>query len=120
LWIIISPNITRSVDTVEDIIDHRIIKEEDKKSLTGYTYGYEEHDGQYRILIFLDPKASPGIIAHEAHHAVNIILSWHGVKPSFANDEAESYYLERIVDKVHNTIKQYEKTLIRDTIQDRR
>jgi len=106
LWIVVSPSITLSIDTVEDLIDKRIA--DNKKSLAAYSYAYEDHDGKYRILIFVKPNASPGTIAHECNHAVSTILHWHGVKPSFSNDEHESYYLEQIVDKVHRTIKQYE------------
>jgi hypothetical protein len=60
-------------------------------------------------LILLKPVASPGRIAHEANHAVNIILSWNGVKASFTNDESECYFLEYVVDKIHDTIKLYSK-----------
>jgi hypothetical protein len=111
LWIIISPNVIRSIDAVEDIVDHRIIKEEGKKSTDAYTYAYQEHDGTMKVLVFLTNKASAGRIAHEANHAVNFILGWHGVKPSFSNDEGESYYLEQIVDKIHRTIKQYNERI---------
>ena len=107
LWIVISPNILRSIDAVEDSIDKRIIDENGRKSTRAYTYAYEDHGGKAKVLIFLTNNAKPGVIAHECNHAVNVILGWHGVKPSFANDEGESYYLEQIVDKVHKTIKQY-------------
>lgn len=109
LWIVISDNIIKSIDTVEDIVDHRIIEESGKRATKAYTYAYEDHDGRYKIIIFLKDDASPGTIAHEAHHATNIILNWHGVKPSFSNDENESYYLGQIVDKVYDTIKYYKR-----------
>lgn len=109
LWIVISKNILKSIDTVEDIIDHKIVDDKYKKSVDALTYTYQDHDGKMMLMIFLNPKASNGRIAHEAHHAVNFIFSWHGVKPSFSNDENESYYLEQIVDKIHDTIKYYNK-----------
>jgi len=109
LWIVVSTSIVKSLEVVEDHIDHRIIKEEDKKSTAAYTYGYTEHDGRVKIIIFVKHDAKPGVIAHEANHAVNMILQWHGVKPSFSNDENESYYLGWIVDKIHNTIKMFKK-----------
>lgn len=109
VWIVVSPDVLTSIDAVEDLIDHRIIEKKGRRATKAYTYGYENHSGEYRVLIFVTNDATPGTIAHEAHHLTNIILLWHGVKPSFANDEAESYYLEQIVDKIHNTIKQYNK-----------
>lgn len=109
LWIVVSNNIITSIDTIEDIVDHRIITKANRKSTDAYMYAYSDHDGITRVLIFLHHKTGPGRIAHEAKHAVNVILGWNGVKPSFTNDEAECYYLEQIVDKIHDTIKYYNK-----------
>lgn len=109
LWIIVSNNISKSIDTVEDLIDKRIAGDGEKRSIRAYTYAFENHDGKANVLIFLTHRASPGEIAHEAHHATGIILAWHGVKPSFTNDEAESYFLEQIVDKAHSTLQIYHK-----------
>lgn len=107
LWIVISENIIRSIDAVEDLIDKVIAEPSAKKSLEAYTYGYEDHDGKMRIIVFVKPSASPGLIAHEANHALNIILSWNGVKPSFSNDETESSYLEFIVNRIHKEKQLY-------------
>lgn len=104
LWIVVSNSIPRSIDRVEDLIDKVIATPESKKTLAAYTYGYEDHDGKMRVIIFVNKSAKPGVIAHEANHALNIILSWNGVKPSFSNDESESSYLEFIVDRIHATI----------------
>lgn len=108
LWIIVSPSVTKSIDTVEDLIDHRIIEQKNKKSTDAYTYAYQ-YDGKTRVMVFVNNNIKEGRVAHEANHIVNIIQSWNGVKPSYANDEAESYYLEVIVDKIHDTIKYYKK-----------
>lgn len=110
LWIIVSPNVSRAIEVVEDIIDYKIADKEFKRSVDALTHSEQDHDGKMRLMIFVNVDAKPGRIAHECHHAVNYIMSWHGVKPSFSNDEAESYYLEQIVDRVHKTIKQYENT----------
>lgn len=111
LWVVISDNIPRAIDTIEDLIDKRIEEDTKKKSYGALSYAYEDHDGRYRLMIFLKNNASAGEVAHEANHTVNTVLLWHGVKPSFTNDEAECYLLERIVDKVHNVLKQYHKAV---------
>lgn len=105
LWIVVSDSIIKSIDTVEDMIDKVIAHPKRKRSLAAYTYGYEDHQGKWRVVVFVKPTAGPGEIAHEANHAKNIILNWNGVKPSFTNDESESYYLEYIVNKIHQAIK---------------
>lgn len=107
LWIVVSESIIKSIDAVEDLIDKVIVRPEVKKTLLAYTYGYEDHDGKMRVIVFVKGNVKPGEIAHEAHHALNIILSWNGVKPSFTNDESESYYLEYIVDKIHVALQKY-------------
>ena len=107
LWIVVSNSVIKSIDTVEDLVDKKIIEPQDKKSTVAYTYGYEDHQGKMRVIIFVNDNVTPGTIAHEAHHALNIVLTWNGVKPSFTNDESESYYLEYIVDKVHNAVNSY-------------
>lgn len=111
LWIIVSDNLIKAIDTVEDLIDHRIIDQNHKKSTDAYTYAYADHEGSTKVMIFIHYKAKPGRIAHEANHAVNIILSWNGVKPSFTNDESECYFLDHIVDRTHDTIKLYNKSI---------
>ena len=108
LWIVISGSIIKSIDAVEDLIDKVIAHPKEKNALSAYTYGYQDHDGKTRVIVFLKNNVSPGTIAHEANHAKNIILSWSGVKPSFTNDESESYYLEYIVDRIHDTIDSYQ------------
>jgi hypothetical protein len=107
LWIVVSDNIIRSIDAVEDMIDKVIVRPEDKKTILAYTYGYQDHTGKMRVVLFATQNAKPGTIAHEANHALNIVLSWNGVKPSFTNDETECYYLEYIVDKVHAALQYY-------------
>lgn len=108
-WIVVADNVPKAIDVVEDFVDRNIANQKDKKSLDAYTYAYEDHDGVYRMLVFLTPYLSPGRVAHEAHHAVNILFSWHGVRPSFTNDENESYYLEQMVDKLHRVLNHYKK-----------
>lgn len=105
LWIVVSDSIANSIDTIEDMIDKVIAHPKSKKSIAAYTYGYEDHQGKYRVVIFVKQSAGVGEIAHEANHAKNIIMHWNGVKPSFTNDEWESYYLEYIVNKIHQAIR---------------
>lgn len=107
LWVVVSTSIVKSIDTVEDLIDKPIAHPDTKKTLDAYTYMYEDHDNKARVIVFVKNTAKPGTIAHEAHHALNFVLSWNGVKPSFTNDEHESYYLEFIVDKIHGVIDEF-------------
>lgn len=109
LWIVVSDNILKSIDVVEDLVDYKIIDESRKRSTDAYTYGHQDHDGKMRVMIFLRENANEGRVAHECNHAVNIILNWNGVKPSFVNDESECYYLEYMVNKTHQALNQYKK-----------
>jgi len=110
LWVVVSDNLSKSIDVVEDIVDHRIIPKSDRASTKAYTYAYEDHEGKYKILIFVKQNAKPGVVAHEASHAVKILLHWHGMKPSYTNDEHEAYLLEWVVDQIHTTMKIYDNT----------
>ncbi len=105
LWIVVSNSVAKSIDEVEDLVDHRIA--ENVRSIVAYTYAFQKEDGKYQVIIFLTPKSEPGTIAHESLHAVNIVHNWHGVKPSYSNDEATAYLLDWVVDKCHKTIKQF-------------
>jgi hypothetical protein len=105
LWIVTSKVLVHSIDAVEDIIDHKVISDFDKKSTKAYVYAYEQHNGKYRVLVFLNNNSRAGTIAHECHHAMNIILKWSGVIKSKTNDEHESYLLEWLVDQAHEVIK---------------
>jgi hypothetical protein len=113
IWIVVSPSLNKSIDVVEDCINHKIIKEEDKKSTDAYTYAFEE-GGAYFICVFLKPTERVGNIAHEALHAVNILHHWHGVRPSYSNDESVAYFLGWLVDRCHTVIGQYKKKFTKD------
>ncbi len=107
LWIVVSNSIPKSIDFVEDIVDHRII--ENVSATVAYTYAYQKPSGAYQVMIFITPKSKEGTIAHESLHAVNIVHNWHGFKPSYSNDEATAYLLDWVVQKCHNTIDQFKK-----------
>jgi len=109
LWVVVSPSLMASIDKVEDLLDHKIIKDKDRKSTRAYTYCFEDHKGRYQMLCFYNPHSKPGEIAHEAKHTLNIIYQWHGVKLSLTNDEPECYLLEWMVDRIHQTIKDFKK-----------
>jgi hypothetical protein len=108
-WVVVSDNIIKSIDTVEDVIDYKIADPATKRSIDAYTVGYEDHEGVAKVIVFVRPNLKPGRVAHECNHIKNIILNWNGVKPSFVNDEAESYLLEYFVDKVIDVMKGFEK-----------
>lgn len=112
VWLIICDNIKNAIEAVEDQLDERIATPATKRSALAYTYGYEDHKGTKKILIFLKHNASPGVIAHEIKHSINIIFSWHGVRLSLVNDEPECYYLSDFVDTTHRVIESYKKKYV--------
>jgi len=109
VWIVVDNSFYNAFDKVEDLIDEKLAKPEEIKSIRAYTYAYEMANGKYRIMLFFKPNSDPGLIAHEAKHLVNIIFLWHGVKLSLSNDEHECYMLGHIVNKCHNAITRYKK-----------
>lgn len=109
LWIVITTNISVAIEEIEDEVDHRIADKDNRISIRAYCYGYIDPKGRQKIILFLRPTASPGEIAHEVNHAMNIIFGWHGVRLSTTNDEPQSYYLERLINKVHYAIKSFKR-----------
>jgi len=109
LWVIISKSIAESIDHVEDITSLKISEEDTKCWLSAYSYAGILDDDSKKFMLFLKYNASPGEIAHEVKHIINIIFSWNEYKLSLTNDEMECRYLEDIVDKVYYSIKKYKK-----------
>lgn len=107
LWIVVSKNISRAIDKVEDMIDDSVHME--NKQYRSYTFANDNERGRYRVIIFIRPTSSPGEIAHECKHAVNLIFASKGVKLSLSNDEHECYFLEQIIDVAYRAIKEYNK-----------
>lgn len=107
LWIVVGNTISKAIDIVEDLVDHKIA--DNVKSIVAYTYAFQKHDGAYQVMIFLTPRLKPGTIAHESLHAVNIVYNWHGVRPSFTNDEPTAYLLDWMVQSCHNSIDNFKK-----------
>ena len=58
-------------------------------------------DGKSVYCVFDNTMISPGIIAHEALHATNRILSGLGYIPDPNNDEAQAYLHSWIVSKIY-------------------
>ena len=54
-------------------------------------------------------KSTPGIVAHESLHVVNITLGWSGVVADYENDETQAYLLGYVVNRIIETIKPLEK-----------
>jgi hypothetical protein len=109
VWIVVAGSVSKGIDVVEDMVDHSIIADKDRRSTKAYMYAYEDYKGRYQMMCFYRYNAKPGEIAHEAKHILNTLFLWHGVSLSLSNDEHECYYLEWLVDRIHNTIKQYKR-----------
>ena len=115
-WVVVSNSINRSVDAVEDLIDHKIMDDADRRSAVAYMYAFEDPQGRYHIIVFLKHSCTPGEIAHEAKHAINIAFKWHGVGLSISNDENECYYLEWAVNRVHSAVREYKKKFLKKVL----
>ena len=109
VWIVVSKSLHDAVDAVEDKINTKVADYEFVKTMKALTFRYETDSGAPRIIIFLKPNTSPGIIAHECKHAINFVFAWVGVKLSTVNDESECYMLGWLVDKAHSAIKAFKK-----------
>jgi len=57
------------------------------------------------ILLFKESSCTPGIVAHEANHAVNYIMKDIMQRPDLENDEFECYLLGWLVDELHKHLK---------------
>ena len=58
-----------------------------------------------QYIVAFKKKVDPGLIAHEAKHAVNMMFEDRGIKLDPDNDENEVRFLEWIVNTVHKKIK---------------
>jgi hypothetical protein len=109
IWVVVSDNIEKSFDVVEDLVHFRIVKDKDRKLIDAYTYAYSDSSVFGRLFIFFHYKVHLGRMIHEIKHAVNLIFQYSGVRLSLTNDEHECYYLETITDKVLGVIKKYKE-----------
>lgn len=110
LWVIISPSIKHAIDEVEDLTNDSIHMK-DKRAYSAYTYSNLDEKERHRIMMFFKPNATPGEIAHECKHVVNVIFSYRGIKLSLSNDEPECYLLDWMVTAVHRALVDYKKEL---------
>lgn len=89
---------------------------EDWKKWNGLHYPIDEGSQAYThrcdvsgighiIVAFAKPHITPGLIAHECGHAAGYVLNHVGVKADWENDEAFTYLLSWMVNRVYETIK---------------
>lgn len=74
--------------------------------------GYEAYMDRFNVsgkghvvVAFAKGYETPGLIAHECAHAAGWILDHVGVKPDWKNDEAFTYLLSWMVNRVYESIK---------------
>lgn len=60
-----------------------------------------DRNDNHGVFVLLRPDAKPSIIAHEAVHLANYILSHAGVKLDPQNDEPQAYLVGWLVDEIH-------------------
>lgn len=104
IWVVVHPSIRKAIDHVEDQIDQTILKSPNNADALCFTY--KDTNGTNRTILFFKPTVNPGVIAHEAKHAINFIFAWSGVRLSIDNDEPECYLLEYLVNKIHSILSQ--------------
>jgi hypothetical protein len=109
IWFVVHPSITKAFDIVEDIIDARIVSIENRRTVDAYTYGYETAPGGCHYIVFMRPKVTPGRVAHECEHVLNMIYKWYGARRSLSNDEPECYMLEWLVDRACRALDTFSK-----------
>jgi hypothetical protein len=107
VWIVVGKSFTVALDHIEDHISYHIVPEADRRHIRALTVSYDDDKRTKRFMMIFSGKATPGEIAHECKHLVNMLFSFHGFKLSLTNDEMECYYLHDVVDRVHKTIKKY-------------
>jgi hypothetical protein len=109
LWVVVADHLPVAIDTVEDVIDHKIDDGDIGRTSVALTYAYTREDGKRHILIFLKPRPKAGTIAHEALHAIHFVYLWHGVRPSYSNDEAQAYFLDWMVETCYGALRAYRR-----------
>lgn len=57
------------------------------------------------IYLFINSKATAGVIAHEAVHIVNYVFKRANISLDFDNDEPQAYLMGWIVDTIHKCLK---------------
>jgi hypothetical protein len=107
--VIVTNSIPNAIDFMEDKISQSIHDPETVKFTRAYVYAFQNENNRSIYMIFLKPHATPGEIAHEVKHVLNLMFRWHGQKLSTDNDEWECYYLEDIINRVHRCILKYRK-----------
>lgn len=78
-----------------------------------YSLGGVPEVHQTIFCIVLNPNSplggmTPGVIAHEALHAISMFTASRHIKFDPDNDEPFAYYLEFLVDEIYNFLKEIE------------
>lgn len=113
IWVIVANTLQAGIEYARDKTSEIILKDEDIKGTAAYTYAYCSEKGVKQYILFFKYNTSPGTIAHETKHLINILFSWHGYKLSISNDEMECYYLGNIVDKVYKIVNIYKTKFVK-------
>lgn len=111
VYVVVADNIRTAIDWAEDRTSEVLGRdsEEEKISTKAAIHAFMDEKGKSKYFILLNHSTTPGTIAHEVKHLINMAFSWYGYKLSLTNDEMECYYLEDIVNKVYNTVQRFKK-----------
>lgn len=70
-------------------------------------------------MIFAAKHVTPGSIAHEALHVINMTWERIGHNPSISNDEPDTYFIEWLVNEIHKIHDEFQKKCSRKRINTR-
>lgn len=101
LVVILSSDVMKSRTDRDEEVGEKFTGE---PALALHSYNYHN---PIAFLIFNEHDVTPGVIAHEASHAVYRLLEWIGATER--DEEVLAYHIEYIVDKVWNFVKKQER-----------
>lgn len=58
-----------------------------------------------KLVLFVKPDTTAGVIAHEAVHIANYVFKQCGILPDLNNDEPQAYLIGWIVKQIHKFIQ---------------
>ena len=70
-----------------------------------FNAGVFKHDGRYYLVFLDDGSVTPGVIAHECKHFINLVFEFIHFELDPKNDEMECYFLTYMVDQVYGILK---------------
>lgn len=94
---------------LQDTDFKKIIKrynlDESASGMEAFAFRLNPKGSPTKYVVALRKGVTPGVVAHEALHVVNMLFDDCCIQLDIKNDEHSCYMLGWIVDKIHKTIK---------------